>query len=57
MPRSEGAAESATSVDNCEATHADFQQNLLEQKASKFVSVDVMGGHADDKLSEVTHGG
>jgi hypothetical protein len=28
--RSEDAAKSATSVDNDEATHADFQQNLLE---------------------------
>jgi hypothetical protein len=28
----------------------------LEQKASKFVSVNVVGGHADNELSEVAHG-
>jgi hypothetical protein len=53
----EHATKGTTSIDNNETTHANFQQDFLEQKASKFMSMDVMDRHADDKLSEVAHRG
>jgi hypothetical protein len=53
----ENTAESAAGVDDDEAAHADFQQDLLKQKASKFVGMDVVNRHANHKLGEVTHGG
>jgi hypothetical protein len=53
----EDAAEGAASIDNDEAAHANFQKDLLEQKPSEFVCVDVMDGDAHHELSEVAHGG
>jgi hypothetical protein len=51
------AAESTASVDDDKAAHANFQKDLLKQKAGKFMSVDVVDRHADDELGEVTHSG
>jgi hypothetical protein len=53
---SEDAVEGAASVHKDETTHANFQQNLLEQKASKFMGVNIVNRDADDELSEITHG-
>jgi hypothetical protein len=55
---SKNAAEgAASSIHDNETTHADFQQNLLEQKAtSKFMGMDVMNRDTDNELNEITHG-
>jgi hypothetical protein len=50
------ATKGAAGINNNKATHADFQENLLEHKASKFMCMHVGDGNTDDKLSEVTHG-
>jgi hypothetical protein len=53
----EYATKGTTSVDDNKTTHTNFQQDFLEQKASKFMSMDVMDRYADNKLSEVAHRG
>jgi hypothetical protein len=53
---SENAAESAASVDDDKAAHADFQQYLLEEESGKFMGMDIMNWHANHELGEVTHG-
>jgi translation elongation factor EF-4 len=51
------AADGTASIKDNKTTHAGFQQNLLEQKASKFVDVDIIVNRdTDDELSEITDG-
>jgi hypothetical protein len=53
----ENTAESTSSINKDEATHADFKEHLLKQKASEFMRVDIMDRNAHHKLSEVAHSG
>jgi hypothetical protein len=50
-------AKSAACVDNNEATHTDFQEDLLEQDSSQLMGMGVGNGNADNKLGEIAHGG
>jgi hypothetical protein len=52
----EDATKSTAGIDDDKATHANFQENLLKHKASKFMCMYVSDGYTDDELSEVTHG-
>ena len=53
----ENATEGATGVDNNKAAHADLEKNVLEQKPSELVGVNVGDGDADDELRQIAHGG
>lgn len=53
----EKAFEGAVGVNNDHTTHADFQEDFLEEDDGKAVGCDIGSGDADDELGEVAHAG
>ena len=53
----EDATKGTTVADYNEDAHSNFQKNLLEQKTSELMGMDIGNGNTDNKLGEITHGG